>query len=185
MTKPPKPSRIIGTGVLVAGSAKVEATARVFRRLPPDHPVHNLVGRVANEWAFVEHLLDEIIWHLAGLDAPTGACLTAQIVGSWSRMLTITALCTHRGVGQPVLNQISDVARQLHGVQARRNRILHDPWYLEDGSQQTQQYKAMPKDELVIGFQEVTEDYLNETIQKIGRRIEMIMKMRQAITAAL
>ena len=43
----------------------------------------------------------------------------------------------------------------------------------------------MPKDELVIGFQEVTEDYLNETIQKIGRRIELIMKMRQAITAAL
>ena len=124
MTKPPKPSRIIGTGVLVAGSAKVEATARVFRRLPPDHPVHNLVGRVANEWAFVEHLLDEIIWHLDGLDAPTGACLTAQIVGSWSRMLTITALCTHRGVGQPVLNQISDVARQLHGPKSHPSRSV-------------------------------------------------------------
>ena len=161
------------------------AYSQVFRRLPADHTVHNLVGRVANDWAFVEHLLDEIIWQLAGHDAATGACLTAQIMGAWPRMLTITALCTNRRLPEKVLNQIDDVGRKLRGVQDRRNRILHDPWYLEDASQQTQQYRAMPKDELVIGFQEVTEQYLLETLEKIERRITMVNELKQAITAAL
>jgi hypothetical protein len=51
-------------------------SATVYRRLPPDHPVHNLVGRVAAGWALVEHMQDAIIWSLMKTDDKTGACVT-------------------------------------------------------------------------------------------------------------
>src|SRR5262245_2676728 len=34
---------------------------------PPDnHAIYAFVGRIASDWAHVEHLFDEIIWHLLG-----------------------------------------------------------------------------------------------------------------------
>jgi hypothetical protein len=31
-------------------------------RLPDNHPVYNLLGRLASDWSHVEHTLDTIIW---------------------------------------------------------------------------------------------------------------------------
>jgi hypothetical protein len=43
-------------------------------RLPDDHPVYNLLGRLASDWSHVEHTLDTIIWALARIEPEAGAC---------------------------------------------------------------------------------------------------------------
>ncbi len=46
--------------------------------LPAKHSRYALIGRVAAEWAQLEHLLDLIIWNLlTRLDRETASCLTA------------------------------------------------------------------------------------------------------------
>jgi hypothetical protein len=157
----------------------------LHQRLPPEHPIHSLIGQIASDWAAVEHLLDLIIWQLAKLDEETGACITAQVMGSFPRMLTIIALCERRGLDASILNQARDLVGKMKGPQDRRNRILHDAWFVEANSGQTEQFKSMAKEELLYGFHPVDEAYVRETLAKIGRRIEMAGKLRNAIMDAL
>ena len=60
--------------------------------LPEDHPFYALVGRVASEWAHLEHIIDLTIWKLLDVDDRLGACLTAQYPGVGHRLVTMT-LC--------------------------------------------------------------------------------------------
>ena len=66
------------TPSLEAESLAVEAAAAadlglILRRpLPDNHPAYSLIGRVAAEWARLEHILDTIIWELAGLEPAFG-----------------------------------------------------------------------------------------------------------------
>jgi hypothetical protein len=172
-----------GTGAFAVSG--VSASMKVHRRPPPHHPIHNLVGRVAADWSLVEHTLDLIIWQLARLDDETGACLTAQISGVYGRIPTIVSLSLRRGLGDSILKQIKDLYGPLQFCQNHRNRIVHDPWYLDDATQLTEQFKSMAKEERLFGFHEVTEVYVNDILEKIGRRIEEIGDLRNAITACL
>jgi hypothetical protein len=171
------------TGALVIKLGTSEPS--IHSPLPHDSPIHNLVGRIAANWSQVEHLLDLIIWQLARLDDPTGACLTGQIIGSFGRIYAIKALCIHRGLSVSVLDQVGILGKNLKGIQDRRNRILHDPWYFEIATQQTEQYKSMARDEFLSGFYKVDEAYLQKTLASIGRRIDMVGALRNAINAEL
>jgi hypothetical protein len=157
-------------GVFTLTGGAVEMKIHV--PLPADHPMHNLVGRVASEWSHVEHFLDVIIWHLAQLDEATGACLTSQIMGSFGRITAIYALCINQKKDEKVLKQVQELRQKMRGVQDRRNRILHDAWYVEDASQQTEQFKSMAKDESLIGFHPVDEAFIKETLDKMARRLK-------------
>jgi hypothetical protein len=162
------------------GEPKVE----MHKRLPPDHPIHALVGRVAADWAMVEHLLDITIWHLTGLSESMGACLTGQIMGSYGRMATIHSLCLHRNLDEKILKRISEITRSLKGSQDRRNGILHDAWYFEHTEKRTEQFKSMARDEWLFGFHAVDEAFLHETLDKIARRIVDVTALREMIYAA-
>jgi len=162
------------------GTAKLS----VHRRLPNDDPIHNLVGRVANDWALVEHQLDLIIWELAKVDYETGACLTGQIHGALPKLTAIKALCKRRKL-EEIFEQVKELEGRCHQVQNRRNRILHDPWYIEEASQQSEQFKSMARGEWQFGHHPVDEKFLIETLEKIDRRIEEVGKLRNAINEAL
>jgi hypothetical protein len=162
----------------------VDVELTVHRRLPPEHPIHCLVGRVADAWSHVEHLLDIIIWQLAKVDDVTGACITGQIIGSFPRITAIRALCIHRKVGAGVLQQIEQLTRKIKDCQNRRNRILHDAWYAQEGGE-TEQFKSMALGEFIFGFHPVDESFVTETLEKIGRRTDDVAALRNAITAVL
>jgi hypothetical protein len=168
-------SAFVSTGVTI------EMT--VHRRLPADHPIHALVGRVASEWAHVEHLLDLIIWQLAKVEEPIGACLTGQMLGSFARITAIQALCINRKLGPEIIKKVQELSKKMKGSQDRRNRILHDAWYVGDTTG-LEQYRSMARDEFESGFKPIDEDYLKQTLEKISRRVADIHDLRNAITAA-
>jgi hypothetical protein len=158
-----------------------DATMIIHTPLPPDHPMHSLVGQVASRWALVENFLDRTIWQLAKLDQPTGACLTAQITGSHARLVAIYALCLHQKKSDKILKQIRELQFKFKGAQDRRNRVLHDAWYVEDSGQLTEQFKSMARDEYLIGFHPVDEDFIKETLAKMQRRLEEVGALMNAV----
>jgi hypothetical protein len=143
-----------------------KTTLTVHVPLPPDHPMHALVGQVAAKWSQVEHFLDIAIWRLAKLDDKTGACLTGQIIGSYGRLTAIYALCVHRNLDPKIIKQLVELSKNMKGSQDRRNRILHDAWYVTGSDNQTQQFKSMAKDEFLFGFHPVDEDFITKTLEK-------------------
>ena len=70
------------------------AELRIHTPLPDNHPAYALIGRAASEWARIEHILDMIIWELAGLDQMTGSCMTTPQFGYRARLNIIMALVT-------------------------------------------------------------------------------------------
>jgi hypothetical protein len=133
--------------------------------------MHALVGQVAAKWFQVEHFLDRAIWRLAKLDDKTGACLTGQIIGSFGRLTAIYALCVHCGLDQKIIDHLGKLSKKMKGSQDRRNRILHDAWYVTDGTDETMQFKSMARDEFLFGFHPVDEDFIKETLEKMERRL--------------
>lgn len=126
---------------------------------------------------------DAIIWGLMKTDDKTGACVTAQIIGSRPRILTILALCRQFALPKAVIDLATEVGNKLNQTQKRRNRILHDPWYIDDEVSTTHQFRAMPPEDYSFGLVPSDGDYLKETLDKIDRRLDELSRLSQAINA--
>jgi hypothetical protein len=151
---------------------------------PDDHPVYAKVGKVASDWAHVEHALDIIIWELSGVEFQKGSAITAQLMGAFSRFKAILAL-----LAQPTLanrkNLAAAVARTTElmnkssGPGDKRNRIVHDPWFAYTASGKAAQFKAMPYRDHRYGIQLVDSDVLEDALRSIkdfSGRVENLKK---------
>jgi hypothetical protein len=160
---------------------------------PDDHKIYSFVGRVASDWAHVEHLFDEIIWRLGAQDEIKGACITAQMMGVYPRCKAIVALLTAIGRRKsldlkPLIDRTIELMNKASGPTSpgdRRNRIVHDPWYVYTGVDQTAQFKAMPHKDFRYGIHPVDLTELQETLQAIKNYSERVTKLRDDIYSTL
>jgi len=145
-------------------AALLGVPSRTYTRTRDAHPIYQMVGQVASEWAHLEHLLDELIWRLAEVRRADGACITAQLMGATPRYKTLIAQLTHLSKTKPHLLQFVDAVKKLMGrtydIQDQRNRIIHDPWYVAtvtslSGHGSPAQFKSMPAKELEFGIKDV------------------------------
>jgi hypothetical protein len=142
-----------------------QPTLSVYGPLPEDHQLYALVGRVASEWAHIEHILDLTIWKLAEIPNARGACITSQILGINPRCKAIASLGANR-LSPNLLKEFRKLANDSFVVSDLRARIVHDPWYMEV-SGKTAQFKAMPVSDPRYGIQDVSDSEINDTITKI------------------
>lgn len=99
-------------------------------------PILKSIGYVATGWARLEHSINRVIWSLASMDDKDGACVTAQIPGLLPRMRALIALAHRHGCGDVLLKDLNKFSSRIDGLARKRNRIVHDPWYVKsDGSQ--------------------------------------------------
>jgi hypothetical protein len=103
------------------------------------------VGRVASNWAFFEHMLDELLWWLCDLDAQRGACLTSQMGSSYNRLLAIEALIRLRGASAGQQATLQKIASKWHGLNERRNRVVHDPLVWNENDNKIAAYRISTK----------------------------------------
>lgn len=166
--KGPKPEMQVASVGSTAGFAMVsgQATLSLHGPLPPNHPLYVRIGRVASEWAHIEHILDLIIWKLADIHDKQGACITSQILGVNPRCKAIATLGAGR-LSPNLLKKFRTLASDSFVVSDLRARILHDPWYIEQVSGKTCQFKAMPASDPRYGIQDVDESEIDKTITKI------------------
>ncbi|SIO61531.1 hypothetical protein SAMN05443247_08858 [Bradyrhizobium erythrophlei] len=147
---------------------------------PDGHPIYALVGKVASDWAHVEHTLDVIIWDLSGIDHRKGAAITAQIMGAYGRFKAILALLAHpdfsgRKSLQAVVRRATDLMNRSSELSDKRNRIVHDPWYAYTVSGRTAQFKSMPHKDHRYGIQLVDAKVLDGTqnsIREFAKRVD-------------
>ena len=120
-------------------------------RLRPIQPSNDAallaeIGRIALLSAYVERLLDRMIWLLVGGDPATAALETRKLAAVEQRFDKIVA----SGAGKPqfdteVAVPLAATRQKAIDLWAARARIIHDPWYLEEDGVSACQFRAMPK----------------------------------------
>jgi hypothetical protein len=186
--------------LLVATSTSTAATvfhlsASAFtspdvHRPPDNHPIYSYVGRIASEWAHVERTFDLVIWDLAGIDHSKGACITAQIMSVYARTKTIIAQLTdfERKTGistRLLIADVMDLGNRSNGPGERRNRAVHDPWYVYTDLDKTAQYRAMPAKDLQYGIVAIDREELEGTLDEIKKFAVRALKFRSDVSALL
>jgi hypothetical protein len=164
-----------------------EITIRAFNKPPEDHPLYAAVGRVAAEWAELEHNLDHIIWRLSGTSPHLASCITSQMIGHFPRFNAIKALVTahpqldHSGL----LKLIEKESGKVSELAESRARRVHDAWFVEQGTGEPHQFKSMPRKKHVFGFHPEAMSDMEKLIAQIAQRIEAIFKLHEKILVAL
>jgi hypothetical protein len=90
------------------------------------------VGRVAASWAKFEFAMNDLIWQLANVGINEGACITAQIMSPSNRLRSLTSLARLRGANDSLISDLNKFGEKADGFARQRNRIVHDPWLVED-----------------------------------------------------
>ncbi len=132
-----------GAGIveIVGGAPTVE----LWDIPPDDHPIYPLLGRVVAGWARIEHILDLIIWDLAGGAGPNAAQITAGLVGHESRCKCIIKRAKQHNLSEEVFAAVDRLKKPLDDLSVERNRAVHDPWMSERETKQSAQWRSMPK----------------------------------------
>jgi hypothetical protein len=172
--------------VVVAGMESADGSAMMVTLsargpLPEDHPLYTDIGRVAAQWAHLEHLLDLIIWDLASIRHEKGACITGQLIGASPRYYAIIALAMTHGIKQQTIDIIQELMRKTINLSEERNRIVHDAWYLESPSGKTFQFRSMPRKDPAYGFKEIESAKIAYILERIQRRIDSVSNLRSTI----
>jgi hypothetical protein len=158
---------------------------------PAEHPIYSLVGQVAANWAHIDHLLDILIWQLADVDAQAGACITAQIGGTYGRFKAVIALLTfHQQRTNKSLKALIDKATELsqkaNAPGEGRHRTVHDPWYeYPYSADQTAQFRAMPHKDPKYGIQAVDLNDVKSNLDDIKKFADRVKTFRDDVLATL
>lgn len=156
-------------------------------------PFYALVGRVASEWAHLEHILDLTIYDLANsrvkgsvLPANVLACIKSQIMGVGPRCKAIILLATPCGLGkEDVVRPFNALMNAAYKPADQRARFVHDPWYMDTESKAPAQFRAMPYSDPLYGYKEITQTEAEQTIDKIRDLQHRASKLRSTVLDAL
>jgi hypothetical protein len=163
----------------------IEWTVVRHEPLPDGHVIFTLVGQAASEFARLEHILDETIWKLADLIPHRGASITAQIMGAGPRCSTIKALLTQRNFPTETIQKVKLFEGALHDISENRNRLIHDPWYLQESTDTSSQFRAMPRRTLEFGYKPISEEDVQRDIAGIRNFIKQAETLRDLIFSQL
>ena len=170
-----------GTYIIV----RTKSGLRTFSRLPAEHPFYGLVGRVAAEWAHLEHMLDLIIWELAQFDSQRASCVTGQMVGHAPRLRAIMALGIARGLNPKLIERANTLMGKIGGLAPKRNRIVHDAWYLADGADLPAQFKSISEKDNTFGLRPIDKTEIDKIIGDIRKRFDEVVTLRRDVQREL
>ncbi len=89
-------------------------------------PYHTQVGAIADVWAQFEQRLDQLIWDLADVEHPVGACITSQLNGPGPRFRVLKALLELREWPSDIRTRLNKLSHEIQVQQEGRNRAVHD-----------------------------------------------------------
>lgn len=164
-----KTPQIFAEANLHAGGATLRGTAVVEtpQPLPADHPFYRDVGRVSSAWSHIEHTLDLIIWDIAEIQGPLGACITSQIMGVGPRCKSIITLCSHLNYPSHFAKHFRKLMNESYPLADLRARVVHDPWYAHKDGAGARQFKAMPYSDPRWGIKDVNRTEIESILEKI------------------
>ncbi|WP_299804643.1 hypothetical protein [Tardiphaga sp.] len=108
------------------------------------------VGRATNAWATFEFYIDRLIWWVANVAEPIGACITAQYIGPAPRFRALAALVKLQGGSAELVTSINKLSAAAQGVAAERNRWAHDPMFVDVESGEVFRHQVTADRTLII-----------------------------------
>ncbi|MGH7080147.1 MAG: hypothetical protein ACREFU_18875 [Acetobacteraceae bacterium] len=152
--------------------------------LPDAHPFYAVVGRIAAEWAQMEHAPDLIIWDLLGAPQDLGSCVTQQLSGYRSRFIAITALSSAHGLGKDLTDKITALQGRTQDLAVNRNRFVHGAWFMTQPEEDLAQFKSLTRRQRKFGIEAISDDDARQTINRIREKVEEITNLRAEISPA-
>jgi hypothetical protein len=146
---------------------------------------HELVGRIATEWAILEFHVNECIWLLADVYPALGACITSQIININGRLTALLALMKVRRVDQKLVDKINQFASDVRGPLEKRNRAIHDPMIVEQTEGLAGRITVVAPKKLTFTIQEITFEELQSDFDEIMQCSLTFQGYRQQIVDAL
>jgi hypothetical protein len=152
--------------------------------LPETDPFYALVGRVASEWAHLEHILDTTIWGLLGVTDVLAACVTSQIMGVPGRCKAVMTLSAAQGLDEAIWGKpFRQLMSSSYDTSDWRNRYVHDFWVIPEPGKATQ-FRAMPYKDQRFGLVEVSKADIDRTLEKIRALQKQASDLRSAVLEA-
>jgi hypothetical protein len=149
-------------------------------------PYHMQVGRIASQWAALDHAIDQAIWKLAEISPALGACITTQLTSTATRLRVMWALLLLRDGSDPLIKKLEKFNAKMYVALEKRNRAVHDPWCQLDSGEVGQIKIALNNKrnltlaEVPIGLEVVFND-----LTIISRRLRNFITLSAEITSWL
>ena len=134
-------------------------------------------------------MLDILIWQIADVDAQAGACITAQISGTYGRFRAVIALLTfHQQLTNKdlkgLIGKATELSQKANAPGEGRHRTVHDPWYeYPYSADQTAQFRAMPHKDPKYGIQAIDLNEIKTNLDDIKKFAERVKTFRDDVLA--
>ena len=106
-----------------------EATNPNFRFIPK---YADCIASIANTSATIEYYVNHSIWIVAKVEAPSGACITAQIYTLQGRLSALLALLKMHRAPDKIIKRVNKFTEAVRGPSENRNRVIHDIWLMDN-----------------------------------------------------
>jgi hypothetical protein len=152
--------------------------------VPDDHVA--LIGRVANLWSQIEFEIDKGIWHLADTHQQLAACITSQFMSIHPRLNAFKGLVQVRGGSEQAVKEIDTFHGNIGSLVDRRNRIVHDPRFIQGDTRQVQRLEVTSRGKKVqFGFLPEERADLERTLVQIRERGMEFIALRDRIISEI
>lgn len=148
-------------------------------------PHYKEIGKVAANWAVLELLVGSALWRIAQVNDYEGACLTAQIPNMARRIDALAALVKVRGGSKGIVTKINKFGEDTFGLNEQRNRIVHDPWYIDRVTGEIQRLEVSAKRTLKFSYVAVSVNEIQAVVDLIHNHINRWDDLAKEIFAEL
>jgi len=160
-----RPIPVEAAGYRITGSP---AAVLIHVPLPSTSAILQQIGQISVGWAAFEHVLDRAIWHLSGLPPKEAAdTITKSLVGHGRRFKEIGSRWNALASSKASLSAWHALEQAATPVSFRRNRVVHDAWFLEKDNKTPAQWRAMPKHDPQFGMIAIAPSDLDMLINDI------------------
>ena len=126
-------------------------------------------------------MLDLIIWELTQIKPELGSSITGQMMGHSPRFRALLALARTRGLKSALVTEIKKLSERMFEAAERRNRLVHDAWYVSDETKNVAQFRSSSHKSDRHGFRRIEEKEITQTIGIIRDRIGDVSSLRGKI----
>ena len=146
--------------------------------LTTDH--YAAIGRVATEWSFFERMIDDACIALADTSPKVGVCFTANLLGYRAKLQAFISLVKHLGVIS-LNKELTDFFQCTQRLASRRNRVVHDPWSLED-PERPMRREASAEQKLKLLDEEMSTEEVLGVVDQIIKHQKKFEELTEQIT---
>lgn len=160
-----------------------DVTFRIHGQLAADDPYHNLIGQLVSTWAHFEHAIDLLIWDLLAIPHSQAALTTRGPMSVSARLDHLIKLAADKGVNTNIIQDIEALKPKALELQEQRNRIIHDPWYIDKDDGTVGQFRSMAKSNPCFGIHDVDAEAVARLTAETREQWDLVSSMWDRIFA--